>query len=159
MKSVGMAYLEALRRLKSFKKTICVLFTPDEEIGSLNGMRWFLQTHVREDLYGTNLPLLVVKGRKLKIFLGLDEGLPSPTPQIILFPSERQAWWLAFSIEGSAGGHGSGLVAGTAMARFARFAQAVYAFRDTEVAKAGAQGIMLGEVSSVNITSVHVTQI
>ena len=43
MKCVGMAYLEAIRRLKlahkesSFKRSIHLLFTPDEEIGSANG--------------------------------------------------------------------------------------------------------------------------
>ena len=48
MKCVGVQYMEALRRLikqgKTFKRTIHIVWGPDEEIGSTDGMMLFVKT-------------------------------------------------------------------------------------------------------------------
>lgn len=63
MKCVGMQYLGALRYFKrnkvSFKRTIHVMFVPEEEIGGVHGMREF----VHQDAF-----------KKLNAGFSLDEG-------------------------------------------------------------------------------------
>lgn len=63
MKCVGMQYLGALRALKKdnirFKRTIHIVFVPEEEVGGVEGMRDF----VHQDAF-----------RKLNAGLSLDEG-------------------------------------------------------------------------------------
>ena len=78
MKCVGMAYLEAIRRLKlnCLKRTVHLVFTPDEEIGSANGAAKFVSS---EDF------------KKLNVGICLDEGIPSPTDKFYVFSSERSA--------------------------------------------------------------------
>ena len=78
MKCVGMAYLEAIRRLKlnCLKRTVHLVFTPDEEIGSANGAAKFVSS---EDF------------KKLNVGICLDEGIPSPTENFYVFSSERSA--------------------------------------------------------------------
>ena len=78
MKCVGMAYLEAIRRLKlkGLKRTVHLVFTPDEEIGSANGAAKFVSS---EDF------------KKLNVGICLDEGIPSPTENFYVFSSERSA--------------------------------------------------------------------
>lgn len=76
MKCVGIAYLEAIRRLKSeskrLKRTIHLVYTPDEEIGSGNGAEQFAK-----------------QLEELNVGVCFDEGLPSPTNNFYVFNSER----------------------------------------------------------------------
>ena len=90
MKCVGMAYLEAIRRLKSvnkqFKRTIHLLFTPDEEIGSANGAAKLIKD---------------VNFETLNVGICFDEGIPSPTNNFYIFNSERSSlcnfvWFVLF---------------------------------------------------------------
>lgn len=76
MKCVGMAYLEAIRRLKSngLKRTVHLVFTPDEEIGSANGAAKFVNSETF---------------KKLNVGICLDEGVPSPTEKLYVFNAER----------------------------------------------------------------------
>lgn len=75
MKCVGMAYLEALRNLKgSLKRTVHLIYTPDEEIGSANGAAMFVKSEIFQ---------------KLNVGVCLDEGIPSPNNQFYVFNSER----------------------------------------------------------------------
>lgn len=75
MKCVGMAYLEAIRKLKgSLKRTVHLVFTPDEEIGSANGAAMFVQSE---------------KFKELNVGICFDEGIPSPTNMFYVFSSER----------------------------------------------------------------------
>jgi aminoacylase len=76
MKCVGMAYLEAIRKLKCkpLKRTIHLVFTPDEEIGSANGASQL----AKSDLF-----------KSLNVGLCFDEGIPSPSNQLYIFNSER----------------------------------------------------------------------
>lgn len=86
MKSIGMAYLMALRRLlrqaggrdkPPFRRTIHLTWAPDEEIGGLEGMAAFVRTEAFA---------------KLCVGLVLDEGIPGPFPSLLLFHGERSPW-------------------------------------------------------------------
>lgn len=81
MKSVGMQYLAAIRALKQngihLKRTIHVIFTPDEEIGGFRGMAKFVQS---QDFAALN------------IGFALDEGIASPTEEYPIFYGERYVW-------------------------------------------------------------------
>lgn len=78
MKSIGISYLEALRRLKreghTFSRTVHVSFVPDEEIGGIEGMGAFVATE---------------QFRSLNVGFALDEGIPSPMPSYLIFHGER----------------------------------------------------------------------
>ena len=80
MKCVGMAYLEAIRRIKSkgitLKRTIHLVFTPDEEIGSPNGAARLIKS---------------LEFDVLNVGICFDEGIPSPTDKFYVFNSERSA--------------------------------------------------------------------
>lgn len=78
MKCVGMQFLAAVRALRNqgirLRRTVHVLFVPDEEIGSTLGMRAFVQT----DHF-----------RKLNCGFALDESLASPDETFLLFYGEK----------------------------------------------------------------------
>lgn len=78
MKSVGMGYVEAIRRLAASgfapARTLHLLFVPDEEVGGARGIKLLL-AHA-----------LV---RELNIGLVLDEGLPSPDDKFAVYYGER----------------------------------------------------------------------
>ena len=110
MKCVGMAYLEAIRRLKlahkesSFKRSIHLLFTPDEEIGSANGAAQMIKTQQLADL---------------NIGSCYDEGVPSPTNNFYVFNTERVTLSIKLTANGVAG-HGSSLPQGTAVEKLVK---------------------------------------
>ena len=85
---------------------------------------------------------------------GMDEGVPSPFPQLAVFNAERSAWWIKVMVQGVAG-HGSMMPQGTAMQRFLSFAERVYAFRQSQMVKMRTVQ-QLGDVISVNITMIKV---
>lgn len=103
MKCVGMAYLEAIRRLKAsgsiLQRTLHLLFTPDEEIGSANGAAQFCSS---EEL------------KNLNIGVCFDEGIPSPVDKYYVFNCERSTTCIKIVARGCAG-HGSSLPQGTAI--------------------------------------------
>jgi len=67
MKSVGIQYMEAMRRIikegKMFLRTIHVMFVPDEEIGGYKGMLGFMKTEFF---------------KLMNVGFVLDEGLANP---------------------------------------------------------------------------------
>lgn len=81
MKSVGMQYLAAIRALKRdgirLKRTVHIVYTPDEEIGGYRGMAKFVPT---SDFAALN------------IGFSLDEGIASPTDEFPCFYGERFVW-------------------------------------------------------------------
>lgn len=81
MKSVGMQYLGAIRSLKNsgvvLKRTIHVLFVPDEEIGGVLGSEAFSNCH---------------DFKILNIGFVLDEGLADPGNIFPIFYGERAVW-------------------------------------------------------------------
>ena len=103
MKCVGIGYLEAIRRLKmsgvELKRTIHLVFTPDEEIGSPNGAALLIKTNLFESL---------------NVGVCLDEGVPSPSDNFYIFNCERSILCIKILAFGNAG-HGSALIHGTAV--------------------------------------------
>eukprot|EP00795_Rhopilema_esculentum_P000913 gene913-10669_t len=95
MKSVGIQYLEAIRRLeaegKSFPRTIYLSFMPDEEVGGKLGMQKFLESQDFKDM---------------NVGFGLDEGLANPTEEFKVYYGQRSTWWLKITCPGNPG-HGS----------------------------------------------------
>lgn len=81
MKSIGMQYLGAIRSLKNagvvLKRTIHVLFGPDEETGGVLGSEALFNSH--------EFPLL-------NIGFVLDEGLADPGNIFPIFYGERAIW-------------------------------------------------------------------
>jgi len=87
MKCVGIQYMEALRQLKAekqasglpfrFRRTVHVLWGPDEELGGYDGMQKYVHTkHFRD----------------LRVAFALDEGLASETDTYKVFYGIRSAW-------------------------------------------------------------------
>lgn len=81
MKSVGMQYLGAIRSLRNsgvqLKRTIHVLFVPDEETGGVLGMEAFYNS---QDFQLLNIGFV------------LDEGLADPSNIFPIFYGERTVW-------------------------------------------------------------------
>lgn len=95
MKSIGIQQVEAVRRLSSSgftpRKTIYILFVPDEEVGGKKGMAQlcasgFFDAH--------------------KVGVAFDEGMPSPSDEYAICYEERYPYWLDFVFTGLSG-HGS----------------------------------------------------
>jgi aminoacylase len=146
MKSVGIQYLEAIRRLRASSytptRTIVLSYVPDEEVGGGRGMK---------------LLLLHERMRTMKPAFVLDEGLASPDDKFSIFFGERKIWWLRVTAQGSVG-HGSRLIPGTAVPKLLRVLASMSAFRDSQVAALeGAHGCgkQLGDFTSLNITTLH----
>lgn len=81
MKCVGVQYLAAIRSLKkkniSLRRTLHVVFVPDEEIFGPEGMKAF----VLSDSF-----------KNLNVGFALDEGIASPTDVFNVFYGERTCW-------------------------------------------------------------------
>ncbi|CAG5118368.1 unnamed protein product [Candidula unifasciata] len=94
MKCVTSWYLEAIRRLKTqgqtFLRTIHLLFTSDEEVGSKPS-----------ELFSQSKDF-----QKLNVTFGLDEGIASPDEKMRVFYGERSIWWIKITFKGQPG-HGS----------------------------------------------------
>jgi aminoacylase len=85
MKSVCMQYIHALRRVMAtsgkasdllFRRTVHLVYVPDEEIGGKEGMKAFIDAGLFDSMLG---PVALV----------LDEGLASPTDTYTVFNGER----------------------------------------------------------------------
>ncbi|KAH3816581.1 aminoacylase-1-like [Dreissena polymorpha] len=141
MKSVGIQYLEAVRRLKSqgttFKRTIHLTFVPDEEIGGVKGMKMFLD---HEEF------------KKMNIGFALDEGLANPKDTFTVFYGERAAWSVWIQCTGNPG-HGSRFIENTAAEKLRRVINSFLDFRGMEEKKLKDTGCLrLGDVTTLNLT-------
>ncbi|KAL1500804.1 hypothetical protein ABEB36_006246 [Hypothenemus hampei] len=142
MKSVGIQYLEAIRRLKldgvRLKRTLHMSFMPDEEIGSVDGMRKFINTQ---------------QFKNLNVGFALDEGIASETDDFALFYGERNIWHLLIHCPGTPG-HGSLLLESTAGEKVSYILNKFFEFRRKEVEKlANDSSLTLGDVTTVNLTT------
>lgn len=81
MKCVGMQYLAAIRAMKrdgvTLKRTLLVVFVPDEEVGGKLGMRLFAKTE---------------EFKKLNVGFSMDEGIAGPNDEFMLYYGERAIW-------------------------------------------------------------------
>ncbi|KAK5639959.1 hypothetical protein RI129_010770 [Pyrocoelia pectoralis] len=144
MKCVGIQYLEAVRRLRrdkvTLRRTIHLLFTPDEEIGGAEGMRAFVKTP---------------EFRDLNVGFALDEGMASPTNEFVLFYGERCIWYIIIHCMGQPG-HGSLLLKNTAGQKLQYLLSKVYEFRAQQEKKLESDSsLTIGDVMSINVTQIQ----
>ncbi|XP_041458481.1 aminoacylase-1-like isoform X2 [Lytechinus variegatus] len=137
MKSVGIQYLEAIRRLikkgERLLRTIHMLFVPDEELGGFKGMKLFVHTP---------------EFKKLNMGFGLDEGLCNPTEKFTLFYGERATWWIDVICTGDPG-HASKFVEDTAAEKARKVMNAFLGYRDEEIKRLSTE--KLGDIQTVNL--------
>lgn len=139
-KDLGMQYLTAIRALKRngikhLKRTIHVLFVPNEEINEHNGMRAFVTTN---------------EFKALNAAFALDEGNSSEDNKIPVLDSERSAWEIEFIIKGQSG-HGSTLYNNTPGQKLNYIINKLYELRYIE-AKKYAESKNYANVTSINLT-------
>ncbi|CAA92447.1 N-acyl-aliphatic-L-amino acid amidohydrolase [Caenorhabditis elegans] len=120
-KCLGVQHVEAFRNLfakgaKQWKRTIHVVWGPDEETGHINGMKGFVETN---------------EFKKLNIGFSLDEGHASENGVYLTFYAERVTWWLKVTAPGNPG-HGSQFMENTAMEKIERFLASARAFRNEQ---------------------------
>lgn len=144
MKCVGMQYLGALRAMKKdgvrFKRTIHIVFVPEEEVGGVDGMRDF----VHQDAF-----------RKLNAGLSLDEGVASPDQSFNIYYAERSIWHVHFTLPGHPG-HGSLLLKNTAGEKVRNLLDRFIDYRQTQVKRlADHPELTIGDVTTVNITMMN----
>ncbi|XP_055709779.1 aminoacylase-1-like [Phlebotomus papatasi] len=141
MKSLGMAYLAAISRLqkKGFqpKRTIHILFVPDEEIGSADGMKAFVKTN---------------DFQALNVGFALDEGHVSNEENFLVFYGEKTIWQPTFRVKGHAG-HGSLLLDNTPGEGLTFILRKLMERRQIEVDKVK-KGVPIGNVTSINLTKI-----
>jgi aminoacylase len=141
MKNVGMQYLGAIRSLKNhnitLKRTIHVIFVPDEENFGPDGMRALITTD---------------NFKNLNVGFTLDEGYASQTDVFSVFYGQRTAWHVLFKVEGHPG-HGSLLLKGTASEKVRELMDRIYDYRKKEEKKLEQNpDLMLGDVTTINVS-------
>ncbi|KAK9875951.1 hypothetical protein WA026_011052 [Henosepilachna vigintioctopunctata] len=143
MKSIGIQYLEAIRRLKleghTFKRTIYVCFVPDEEIGGEDGMNLFVQTEFF---------------KKMNVGASLDESVATEKKEFRVFYGEKNCWQFTIHCKGPTG-HGSLLLERTSGEKVTHLLNKVYEYRN------GQKRLMGGDPSNIfgNIASINCTKI
>ncbi|KAF5307412.1 hypothetical protein FQR65_LT06926 [Abscondita terminalis] len=119
-KNFGIQYVEAIRRLKlegrKLKRTVHVLFVPDEETGGGNGMQKFVQSD---------------EFKKLNVGFALDEGRASSDGTLMAYYGEKLIWIFAVHCFGTTG-HGSLFLSDTSGEKAQRFLERLYNFRATQ---------------------------
>ncbi|KAK5644380.1 hypothetical protein RI129_005680 [Pyrocoelia pectoralis] len=141
MKSVGIQYLEAVRRLQRdnivLRRTIHLSFVPDEEHGGKLGMREFVKTD---------------EFKKLNIGFALDEGLASIDNTFKVFYGERTCWRFHIHCVGGTG-HASLLVNDIASDKVRYLLDKFYNFRNVERKRLENDNkLTIGDVTSINLT-------
>ncbi|XP_031625181.1 aminoacylase-1-like [Contarinia nasturtii] len=144
MKSVGMQYLAAIRVLKQngihLKRTIHVIYTPDEETGGYRGMAKFVKTH---DFAALN------------VGFSLDEGIASSDEVFPIFYGERYVWAILIKCPGTSG-HASLFHKNTAMEKIQFLMEKFLNFRKTEEQRLkNNPTFTAGDVTTVNITTIN----
>lgn len=144
MKCVGLQYLAAIRLLKkdgiTMKRTIVVMYVPDEEKGGKKGMAKFVDTP---------------EFRKLNIGFSLDEGIASATEEYPVFYAERSIWHIQLKCRGTPG-HGSLLHKGTAGEKLRFLVDKFMDMRRHEERKLeNNPDLYIGDVSTVNLTMIE----
>lgn len=144
MKSVGIQYLEAIRRLikdgRPHARTVHACFVPDEEIGGHDGLAKFVQTD---------------KFKEMNVGFGLDEGLASPTDELDIFYAERNEYWFEIHFPGDPG-HGSRFVKNTAAEKARYMINKMLDYREVQRKRLEDNpNLSLGDVNTVNLTMMN----
>ncbi|XP_037042041.1 aminoacylase-1A-like [Bradysia coprophila] len=142
MKSIGTQYLAAIRALKrdgieQLKRTIHVIFVPDEEINGTYGMEGFVTSKEFTDL---------------NVAFSLDEGDPSPTNELILYHGERSSCAVEFTCYGQSG-HGSLFLKNTPGKKVQFLINKFMELRDVEEGKLDSnKNLSIGDVTTINLS-------
>lgn len=146
MKCINIQYLEAIRRLKlngvRLRRTVHISFVPDEERGGVLGMKDFVKT---EDF------------KNLNVGFALDEGMASPNNNFLMFYGERSIWQMWIKCTGKPG-HGSLMPDNTVGEKFMKVIDKFMEFREKEKNRLRNSNLKIGDVTSVNLTQVRVSQ-
>lgn len=169
MKCVGMQYLGAIRFFKrkqvTFKRTIHVMFVPEEELGGDGGMADFIHTEAFRNL---NAAFSLDEGKtqgaicltdpnvSLSLFSSFFlSGIASPSDVFNIYYAERCIWHIIFKINGTPG-HGSLLLKDTAGEKLRNFLDKMFAFRATQVERLNNDpDLTIGDVTTVNVTMIE----
>ncbi|XP_046977934.1 aminoacylase-1-like [Vanessa cardui] len=144
MKSVGIQYIEAIRRLKSngikLKRTVHLSFVPDEEVGGAEGLGAFVKTE---------------HFKKLNVGFALDEGLTSPEDYFVVYNGERSIWHLRVICPGKSG-HGSLLLPDNCGEKMRYIIDKFMDLRQESKKKLESNPeLTIGDVTSVNLTMIN----
>ncbi|XP_026496307.2 aminoacylase-1-like [Vanessa tameamea] len=144
MKSVGIQYIEAIRRLKNngikLKRTVHLSFVPDEEIGGTEGLGAFVKTE---------------HFKKLNVGFALDEGLTSPEDYFVAYNGERSIWHLKVICPGKSG-HGSLLLPDNCGEKMRYIIDKFMDLRQESKKKLESNPeLTIGDVTSVNLTMLN----
>jgi len=144
MKCVGVQYLSAIRALKkegvALKRTIHVIFVPDEETGGIDGMKVFV--HCDEF-------------KALNVGFSLDEGLASANEEFPVYYAERSIWKVTFNCNGTAG-HGSLLLKNTAGEKVNYILNKMTELRASQAMKLDENPeLTIGDVTTINLTMIN----
>ena len=105
MKCVGIQHIEAVRRLKGqgkkFKRTIHLVFVPEEEVRTTNPDVYFFcklqKCRQVGGLEGMKLFVHTPEFKAMNVGFGLDEGIAGPKEVMPLFYGERNVFWIKVS--------------------------------------------------------------
>lgn len=145
MKSVGVQYLAAIRALKRdgvqrLKRTVHIMFVPDEEVGGYLGMEKFVKTN---------------EFKALNVCFSLDEGIASPTEAFDLYNAERTIWQIEFICHGHSG-HGSMLFKNTPGEKIHYLMDKFMSFRKQQSNRLDNNPeLTIGDVTTVNLTMIN----
>ena len=144
MKSVGIQYLEAIRRLKlnniKLKRTVHITFVPDEEIGGVMGMGKLVES----DIF-----------KKLNVGFALDEGGPNPTEKFKVFYDERVSWNILIHCTGNTG-HSLFFIENTAAEKLLYIINKFMDLRKKEIERLADPKLKLGDVTTINLVKIEV---
>ena len=162
--SVGIQYLEAIRRLKKAKyqpkRTIHCLFVPDEEIGGARGMK---QLMTLNEFKALNVGFVLDEGtvtsrwrKKRLLFLFIHAGLASETDVYQVYYGDRSGIWIDFILRGNTG-HGSRLIENTVGEKAQFIMNEMLAYRTREKQRLEenqntGENLQLGNITTINLT-------
>ncbi|KAF5285479.1 hypothetical protein FQR65_LT13224 [Abscondita terminalis] len=143
-KSVGLMYLEAIRRLKQkgvqLRRTVHALFVPDEEVGGDRGMNAFVE---KNDF------------RALNIGFGIDEAMANPDNKFTISYSDRLSWKFVIRCKGTSKSSAL-LLTNTAGEKVAYILDKVYKLRSEQKLKLKQNpNLTLSDVTSINLTQIR----
>lgn len=145
MKSVGVQYLEAIRKLKAKgftpRRSIHVTFVTDEEMGGGKGMAAFVKTS---------------EFASLNIGVELDEGGAYPLDLFPVFYGERTMWQIKITLKGNTG-HGLFFIENTAAEKLQKVINRFLEVREKEKERLDlSKGVLsLGDVTTINLTMIE----
>ncbi|XP_050348680.1 aminoacylase-1-like [Nymphalis io] len=144
MKSVGIQYIEAIRRLKNndikLKRTVHLSFVPDEEVGGREGLGTFVKTE---------------HFKKLNVGFALDEGLACSEDYFVAYNGERSIWHMNVICPGKSG-HGSLLLPDNCGEKMRYIIDKFMDLRQESKKKLESNPeLTIGDVTSVNLTMLY----